>query len=480
MYTEAYGQLDINVGYKWTENLTLQAEVINANDGVQRLHGRAREQVLYVTPDGAPVHDWRALQVLTKGGPAGKRRASSVSLCRKAAGRQRLFRFGGSAGPNLDNGCKVCSVSETVKQIVILGGGSAGWLTAAVIAAEHVATSARGLQVTVLESPDITPIGVGEGTWPTMRDTLREVGVTETDLMRECDASFKQGSRFDGWVDGRDGRSLLSPFRAAAGLHRDQPGRRLAGSATPTCPLPTGEPSARTCATRALAPKQVGTPEFAAVANYGYHFDAGKFGLFLRQALHGAARRAARARPRRRRQFARQRRHRLAADTQAHGAHDRRPVHRLLGHAVAAAGPALRRRALRLQKHVLFNDTRAGAAGALRRRPNSPIASQTIATAQPQGWIWDIGLPTRRGVGHVYSSAHTTDDGGRSARCERYIAAHAAARPRHWRCAAQAPLQARLPRASSGTATASPSACRPASSSRWRPRRWRWWSCRPR
>lgn len=52
VYTEAYGQLDINVGYKWTENLTLQAEVINANDGVQRLHGRAREQVLYVSQTG--------------------------------------------------------------------------------------------------------------------------------------------------------------------------------------------------------------------------------------------------------------------------------------------------------------------------------------------------------------------------------------------------------------------------------------------
>ena len=40
---------------------------------------------------------------------------------------------------------------------------------------------------------------------------------------------------------------------------------------------------------------------------------------------------------------------------------------------------------------------------------DSPIASQTIATAQPAGWIWDIGLPTRRGVGYVHSSAHTTE-----------------------------------------------------------------------
>jgi TonB-dependent receptor len=52
VYTEAYGQLDMNVSYKLTDNLSVHAEVINANDGVQRLHGRAKEQVLYVTQTG--------------------------------------------------------------------------------------------------------------------------------------------------------------------------------------------------------------------------------------------------------------------------------------------------------------------------------------------------------------------------------------------------------------------------------------------
>ena len=52
VYTEAYGQLDINASYKVTDKLTVHAEVINANDGIQRLHGRAKEQVLYVTQTG--------------------------------------------------------------------------------------------------------------------------------------------------------------------------------------------------------------------------------------------------------------------------------------------------------------------------------------------------------------------------------------------------------------------------------------------
>ena len=58
---------------------------------------------------------------------------------------------------------------------------------------------------------------------------------------------------------------------------------------------------------------------------------------------------------------------------------------------------------------MLFNDL----AIAMQVRypdPSWPIACQTISTAQANGWLWDIGLSARRGVGHVYSSAHTSDD----------------------------------------------------------------------
>jgi TonB-dependent receptor len=52
VYTEAYGQFDLSLGYKWNENISFQAEFINLNDGVQRLHGRTREQVIAVTQTG--------------------------------------------------------------------------------------------------------------------------------------------------------------------------------------------------------------------------------------------------------------------------------------------------------------------------------------------------------------------------------------------------------------------------------------------
>ena len=61
------------------------------------------------------------------------------------------------------------------------------------------------------------------------------------------------------------------------------------------------------------------------------------------------------------------------------------------------------------QQAFLFNDT-ALAAQVPYTEDDQPIQSCTHSTAQTSGWIWDIGLPTRRGTGHVYSSAHISED----------------------------------------------------------------------
>lgn len=174
------------------------------------------------------------------------------------------------------------SVNDVVKHLVIVGGGSAGWLTAAVIAAEHRTAGGSGLQVTLLESPDVGPIGVGEGTWPTMRDTLRKAGVAETDFIRECDVSFKQGSKFNRWANGREDDYYFHPFVLPQGYTETNlvAGWLQRHSNVPFADLVSFQP--HLCA-QGKAPKQIATPEYAAVANYAYHLDAGKFGLFLRK-----------------------------------------------------------------------------------------------------------------------------------------------------------------------------------------------------
>ena len=294
---------------------------------------------------------------------------------------------------------------------MIVGGGSAGWLTAAILAAAHGQGACARLQVTLLESPDTAPIGVGEGTWPTMRDTLRSVGVTETELFRECEASFKQGSRFNGWADGTPADHYHHPFvlpqgytetnLAAAWLkhHAEVPFADLVSFQPHLCQ-------------RGRAPKQVTTPEYAAVANYGYHFDAGKFGVMLKR--HCSERLGVV--------------HLLdhvvgvhshdngdiaSLQTRAHGAVPADLFVDCTGMASMLLGQHYGVEWVS-QRHVLFNDT-ALAMQVPYASADSVIASQTIATAQSNGWVWDIGLPTRRGVGHVYSSAHTTDDAAEQA-----------------------------------------------------------------
>jgi tryptophan halogenase len=293
-----------------------------------------------------------------------------------------------------------------LKRLVIVGGGSAGWLTAGVIAAEHLAKAGVGLSVTLLESPDVSPIGVGEGTWPTMRDTLRKIGVTEADFLGHCDASFKQGSKFERWVDGREHDYYFHPFVLPQGYLETNlvAGWLKRHATTPFADLVSFQP--HLCA-QGKAPKQPQTPEYAAVANYAYHLDAGRFGLFLRE--HCVANLGVRhvvdhmtgVRATDNGDIA-------AIETRGNGALEGDLFvdctglgSKLLGEHFGVPFVS--------QRHVLFNDS-ALALQVPYPDERSAIASHTISTAQEAGWIWDIGLPTRRGVGHVFSSAHTTDE----------------------------------------------------------------------
>ena len=146
-------------------------------------------------------------------------------------------------------------VDRQVANIVIVGGGTAGWLAAATIAARADPDAAVPLSVTLIESPDVPTIGVGEGTWPTIRRTLSRIGIPEAEFLIACDASFKQGSRFIGWRTGAPDDAYLHPFsmpaegdpRALVAAWRAGAEPRFADAVTP---------QARVCALD-LAPRQL-------------------------------------------------------------------------------------------------------------------------------------------------------------------------------------------------------------------------------
>jgi tryptophan halogenase len=97
--------------------------------------------------------------------------------------------------------------SAPLKRILIVGGGTAGW-----IAALYLSRIARriGCEVVLVESPAIGTIGVGEATIPTLVDFVRSLGLDEHELMRRCSATYKLGIRFEGW--GGEGHSYWHPF----------------------------------------------------------------------------------------------------------------------------------------------------------------------------------------------------------------------------------------------------------------------------
>lgn len=288
-----------------------------------------------------------------------------------------------------------------VTDILILGGGSAGWLTAGIIAAEH----GRGLNITLVESPDVPTIGVGEGTWPTMRDTLRRIGVSEKAFLRQCDASFKQGTKFIGWRSGGSEEFYYHPFSLPQGFFEVDTvpcwQTRGAGLSFARAVSPQEE-----ICQHALAPKQLATPDFAAVVNYAYHLDAGKFGQFLKEhctKVLGV-------------------RHVLdnvdaviaapsgdieSLATRTHGNLEADLFIDCSGGASLLAVRHFGQQRIS-RRQTLFND-RALAVQVPYPDDVTPIASATLSTALRSGWVWDIGLPTRRGVGYVYSSAHCDD-----------------------------------------------------------------------
>src|SRR3546814_7458682 len=108
------------------------------------------------------------------------------------------------------------------RSILIVGGGTAGWLTAAYLARFFDLPRNPRLSITLLASDEIGSIGVGEGAFPTIRDTLRFIGIDESAFVRATSAPFKQGIRFDDWVRPPEaGRSNHFPHPFEPPFHGD-------------------------------------------------------------------------------------------------------------------------------------------------------------------------------------------------------------------------------------------------------------------
>ena len=303
-------------------------------------------------------------------------------------------------------------MSRSINSILIVGGGTAGWLSAAIIAAQHRGSDGRGIKVSLVESRDIPTVGVGEGTWPTMKNTVQSIGISEAEMFERCFAGFKQGGKFVDWVHG-NGDFYYHPFTVPLGYGRLD----LAPYVDDIDRYALASNFQQSVCEAGLAPRTLADDEYQGPCNYAYHLDAGAFADLLKEhcrdqlgvehivdtvldaelADDGSVA-----------SIALEKRGTLKADLYVD----------CTGFASLLLGKKM---GVPFQSvdDILFNDT-ALAMQVPYPSDDSPMACHTIATAQNCGWIWDIGLTHRRGVGHVYASDYLSDDEA-EANLRRYI-----------------------------------------------------------
>jgi tryptophan halogenase len=292
---------------------------------------------------------------------------------------------------------------EPIRKIIIAGGGTAGWITAAALRAGL----AKEVDILLIESEDIATIGVGEATIPTIRVFNEHVGIDELSFIRATEATFKLGIEFVGW--GQDDNRYFHPFGDYGGTHEGiaahQIWRRLnlAGDETPLEAYSIGTQLAY--AGRFFPPNPDPRSPMHDYS-YAFHFDAGLYARFLRQVCEQRGVRRINAKI-------------TGVNLRAgDGFIDSLTLDDGRTEAADLFIDCTGFRALLLGETlgVPFIDwsnflpvDRAWAVPTRKPAASPHLTPFTRSTAREAGWQWRIPLQHRTGNGHVFASAYTSD-----------------------------------------------------------------------
>jgi Tryptophan halogenase len=300
--------------------------------------------------------------------------------------------------------------NHQIQNIVIVGGGSAGWMTASSLRT----VLPPSINVLQIESPRVATVGVGEGTIPTIRTFLKSLQVDEREWMTACQATFKMGVRFDNWCHGSDWWWHPFFFR-----HPKYDEKRLVDSWVlhRSRGMPQFQNAASLydyCISWQLAEERR-CPRFRSSygsfqdwdSDHSFHLDAAKFGAFLRD--HIAVPRG-------------------VEHIVAHVDHVTCDEHGRIRQLLLDSGRTVdgdffvdcsgfRRLLMNAVNETAWtsfsNDLLCDRAIAIQV-PYQDVWSEmrpfTRSTALSCGWVWQIGLFDRIGTGYVYSSAFISDD----------------------------------------------------------------------
>lgn len=171
-------------------------------------------------------------------------------------------------------------MSQTIQKVVIVGGGTAGWMAAAALSQYF---KAQSIDIKLIESDDIGTVGVGEATVPAIRLFNQQLEIKETDFIKATQATFKLGIEFKDWY--KKGHSFFHPFADY--------GMPINGETFYQCWLALHKQgysadledfclAAKMAAEGRFALPDLDSPSKLTFYNYAFHFDASLYAQFLR------------------------------------------------------------------------------------------------------------------------------------------------------------------------------------------------------
>ncbi len=165
------------------------------------------------------------------------------------------------------------------RRVLIVGGGSSGWMAAAYLDAVLNHDGQSAADISLIESPDVPRIGVGEATIPSINHILAAIGIDEKEFLKRVDGTFKQAIKYVNWLDGR-GESYYHAFGRYRGGPVDTSGQDwlMSDRSIPFSETISAQPVlCESC----LAPKMMGQWDMGTRLTYAFHMNALKFADYL-------------------------------------------------------------------------------------------------------------------------------------------------------------------------------------------------------
>ncbi len=305
-------------------------------------------------------------------------------------------------------------MAKPIRNITIVGGGTSGWITACLLARYFQQKITEGaLSITLIESPNIGIIGVGESTARPMSDLLRVIGVSESEFIKRCNATFKLGGLFVDWDRDENGNSVswINPFFSQSDLHGVNPAYLYAqyGMKRGGGPIKEDFTEAISVCPALIhnfkGPRPIGSKDYQSEIPYSYHMDAVELAKMLQE--HGKKLGVRQILDNVREVRFDDRGYVKELQLEENGVHPVEFIFDATGFAGVIIGKAMGEPFESYGKYML-NDR----AAVVQMPHDDPQALEPAsrATALGAGWSFRVPLFNRVGTGYIFSSKFISDD----------------------------------------------------------------------